>query len=234
MSEYATALKIGTTCLVLDLAESRALPNWLRLQDALHTLKSVSRDPTRKWIVQMLDGSTISAIDLQRIYLQLAQRRFAGRDPETDWVLQEWEYVLDTLESDPEKLEDRIDWLIKLKVLRAYMAETGAKWGDDALHSIDLEYHNIHPEQGLYYALQQMGEVARLVDDVQIEAAITTPPENTRAAARGYIIKRLAERRYNRYYIDWDIVYVDRNRQVDMRDPFSTYPRETERFVNML
>jgi hypothetical protein len=65
-----------------------------------------------------------------------------------------------------------------------------------------------------------MGEVKRVVDDVQIEAGVTTPPSNTRACARGYVIKRLAERRYNRYYIDWDIVYVDRNRQVDMRDPF--------------
>ena len=234
MSEYAAALKIGTTCLVLDLAEARAIPNWLRLQDALHTLKSISRDPTRKWIVTLLDGSTMSAIDLQRAYLQLAQKRFAGRDPETDWVLQEWEYVLDTLETDPEKLEDRLDWLIKLRILREYMAETGAQWGDDALHSLDLEYHNINPEQGLYYALQQMGEVKRVVDDVQIEAGVTTPPSDTRACARGFVIKRLAERRYNRYYIDWDIVYVDRNRQVDMRDPFNTYMREAERFVVML
>jgi Putative proteasome component./Actinomycetales protein of unknown function, DUF275. len=234
MSEYAAALKIGTTCLVLDLAEARAIPNWLRLQDALHTLKSISRDPTRKWIVTLLDGSTMSAIDIQRAYLQLAQKRFAGRDPETDWVLHEWEYVLDTLETDPEKLEDRIDWLIKLRILREYMEETGAQWGDDALHSIDMEYHNINPEQGLYYALQQMGEVKRVVDDVQIEAGVTTPPSDTRACARGYVIKRLAERRYNRYYIDWDIVYVDRNRQVDMRDPFNTYMREAERFVVML
>jgi proteasome accessory factor A len=129
MSEYAAALKIGTTCLVLDLAEARAIPNWLRLQDALHTLKSISRDPTRKWIVTLLDGSTMSAIDLQRAYLQLAQKRFAGRDPETDWVLHEWEYVLDTLETDPEKLEDRLDWLIKLRILREYMAGDGRAVG---------------------------------------------------------------------------------------------------------
>jgi hypothetical protein len=38
------------------------------------------------------------------------------------------------------------------------MEETGAQWGDDALHSIDMEYHNINPEQGLYYALQQMAK----------------------------------------------------------------------------
>lgn len=234
MSEYALALKIGTTCLVLDLLEARALPNGLRLQDPLQTLKTVSRDPTRKWIVQMHDGSTVPAIDLQRTYLQLAQKRFAGRDTETDWTLTEWEYVLNMLETDPEKLEDRLDWLIKLKILRTYMEQEGWQWGDDSLQSIDMEYHNIHPEQGLYYALEQMGQVKLVVTDDRIDKALTNPPQNTRASARGHIIKRLADKRYNRYYIDWDIVYVDRNRQVDMRDPFNIYTRETERFLGML
>lgn len=234
MSEYAHALKIGTTCLVLDLLEARALPSWLRLQDPLQTLRSVSRDSTRKWIVQMMDGSTVPAIDIQRAYLQLAQKKFSGRDSETDWTLQEWESVLDLLETDPERLEDRIDWLIKLKILRAYMQEEGWGWGDDALHSIDLEYHNVNANQGLYYAMEQMGEVKRVLDTERIDSAITNPPANTRAAARGQVIRKLAEKRYNRYYIDWDIVYVDRNRQVDMRDPFNTYQREIDRFGGLL
>lgn len=234
MSEYAHALKIGTTCLVLDLLEARALPSWLRLQDPLQTLRSVSRDSTRKWIVQMMDGSTVPAIDIQRAYLQLAQKKFSGRDSETDWTLQEWESVLDLLETDPERLEDRIDWLIKLKILRAYMQEEGWGWGDDALHSIDLEYHNVNANQGLYYALEQMGEVKRVIESERIDSAITNPPANTRAAARGQVIRKLAEKRYNRYYIDWDIVYVDRNRQVDMRDPFNTYQREIDRFGGLL
>lgn len=234
MSEYAFALKIGTTCLVLDLMEMRALPDWLRLQEPLQALRYISRDPTHKWMVTMMDGTTLSAIDLQRAYLNLAQKRLAGRDPETNWVLTEWEYVLDMLETDPDRLADRIDWITKLQVLQTYMEENGIGWGHDALHSVDLEYHNIHPQQGLYYALQQMGMVKRLVTDDQIEQSRTHPPTNTRAFARGTIIKRLAEKRYNKYYIDWDIIYIDRNRQLDLRDPFHTYPKEVERFMSLL
>src|SRR5260370_19617529 len=45
-----------------------------RLADPIRALKEISRDPQWKWIVKRLDGSKINAVDLQRIYLELAQR----------------------------------------------------------------------------------------------------------------------------------------------------------------
>ena len=44
-------------------------------------------------------------------------------------------------------MADRLDWVAKRKIVEQYMAEEGLDWTDDALHSVDLEYHNIDPEK---------------------------------------------------------------------------------------
>ncbi len=80
MSEWATALKVGTTALVLDLIE-RGLAPEIELAQPLAALKAISRDQTFAWIIELSDGRTISAIDLQRLYLRAAQdaNRRCGR-----------------------------------------------------------------------------------------------------------------------------------------------------------
>ena len=34
-----------------------------------------------------------------------------------------------------------------------------------------------------------------------------------------------------RYVIDWDAIYIERNRQLDLKNPFHTYDKESARFV---
>src|SRR5439155_17818549 len=123
--------------------------------DPIRALKEISRDPDWRWIVKRLDGNRIGAVDLQRIYLELAQRYLAGKDAQTDWVLREWEYVLAGLELNPMTLGDRLDWVAKQKLFGMYMECEGLDWQDDMLQSLDLEYHNANPETGLYYGLPQ-------------------------------------------------------------------------------
>ena len=65
------------------------------------------------------------------------------------------------------------------------------KWGDDILHSLDLEYHNVNPETGLYYGLEQAGLIQRATTDRRIFEATMTPPRNTRAKGRGIVIDKL-------------------------------------------
>src|SRR5581483_1286390 len=111
MSEWATAMKVGTTSVALDLVEEGLVPTDVRLSDPVDTLKSVSRDASWRWLVRLACGTTIPAVDLQRIYLEAAQRYFAGRDERTDWILREWDYALTGLETDPMLLDDRVDWV---------------------------------------------------------------------------------------------------------------------------
>jgi proteasome accessory factor A len=231
MSEYACMLKVGTTSLVLDLIEEGTVPPDVEVADPLETLRSVSRDPTLKWPVRMRNGKTISAIDLQRRYLDAAKRYLHRRDAQTDMVLREWERTLDDLERDPLSTADRLDWSAKRVLYQQYMNETGVSWHDDILQSLDLEYHNVNPKVGLFYGLEQAGAMRRVVTDEQVEEAITTPPENTRALGRGQIVSQLIARPGTRYVIDWDAVYIERNRQLDLKNPFHTYEKEAVRFL---
>lgn len=231
MSEWATCMKVGTTCLVLDLVEENLVPPEVRLADPIAALKHVSRDPSWRWVVQLASGETIPSVDLQRVYLEAAQRHLAGRDAQTDWVLREWDYALTGLETDPMLLDDRVDWVAKRKLLQMFVEAEGISWRDDTLHSLDLEYHNINPERGLYFGLVEAGRMKRVLDDARIDAARDTPPAGTRAAARGAVIRRLRDHRVRRYVIDWDSVYLDKERYLDLRNPFSDYAEEARAFT---
>jgi Pup amidohydrolase len=191
LSEFATALKVGTTCLVLDLIESGWEPLF-RLRNPVHAMQAVSRDPSFRWTVELEDGRTMRATDLQRIYLQDARALLAGADPDTDWTLREWERILNDLERDPFATDDRLDWVAKRKLLETYIEAEGLWWEDETLRSLDLAYHDVDPEQGLYHALEEAGQMLRLVDDEAIETARTNPPLGTRAALRGELVRRFA------------------------------------------
>ncbi|MBT3603249.1 MAG: proteasome accessory factor PafA2 family protein [Candidatus Latescibacteria bacterium] len=229
MSEYTNALKIGTTSLVLDLLERKIFPKDMGLGDPVWALKEISRDPDHKWILGRHNGKTISAIDVQRSYLALAQRHLKGVDDESDWVLREWERTLDDLEKDPMQLADRLDWVAKKWLLESFRESENLAWDDPWLQSLDLEYHNIDPNKGLYYDLVKQGSMQRVLTDAQIEKACTTPPQDTRAKARSTLVRKLSENRV-RYIVDWDSIYLENEKHLSFRDPFSTYEEESMAF----
>ncbi len=188
MSEYATALKVGTTALVLDLLEDGWAANFFII-DPVKTAQSISRDPDGKWLVETDDG-VMSAIDIQRRYLQAAQERYTGRDAETDWILREWETVLNLLETDPELLGNRLDWVAKRQLLSLFAESEGVPLDDPAMIALDLAYHDIDPVEGLYYALVEQGRMQTLVSREEVDYAMQNPPTDTRAAIRGLCVQR--------------------------------------------
>ncbi len=192
MSEYATALKVGTTALVISLIEQQRIPERLGLANPIDTLKTVSHDQTYRWNVMTVDGKTMSAVEHQREYLALAQKYSTDMDSDTlesDWVLAEWEATLDALEREPMRLTDRLDWVAKKWLLETFAAEERLDWEDPWLQSLDLEYHNIHPDEGLFYGLP----MRRVVTEEQIDNATRTPPMGTRAYFRGTAVQRFSE-----------------------------------------
>jgi Pup amidohydrolase len=192
MSEYATALKVGTTSLVLKLLEE-GLSAPIKLADPIKAVKRISRDITLKATVERVGGPAVTALEIQRIYLHEAQKRFAGQDEDTDWTLAEWTSTLDALETDILSLSDRLDWVAKYKLLDAFRQEEGLDWNDPYMQSLDLAYHDIDPENSLYYGLEQAGEIRRLVTDARVEAAMTCPPGDTRAFLRGVFVSRFGQ-----------------------------------------
>ena len=232
MMEYATALKVGTTALVLQLLEEqeRVICDDIRLLDPVQAIRDISRDMTYRWEVQLEDGRYTTATEIQRAYLDLAERYLRGRDEEGDWVLDEWRFVIDALEHDPGCLVDRVDWVAKKWLLEYFMREEGLDWQDTWIQSLDLEYHNLNAARSLYFDLYERGMVKRVVDDEQINQAITHPPADTRACARSRVMRALTDQK-TRYQIDWDSICVGDDKFLSLDDPFLTYGREAELFI---
>jgi len=204
MSEWATAMKIGTTSLVLDLIERGEAPQ-LEIAQPIDANKSISRDQTYDWIIELKDGRKISAIDVQRIYLRAAAKM--GTSEDRRWVLREWENVLNDLERDAMATRDRVDWAAKKFLLNALQEEEKLAWSDPWLQSIDLEYHNVDLERGLYYELVRQGSIRRVVNEDDIKMSIFTPPETTRAFFRGRSVARFNDEIAS---IQWDeIVFAN-------------------------
>ena len=191
MSEFATALKIGIMGLVLELIEKTEAPQ-LEIAQPVAEIKSISRDQSYSWIVKLEDGRNISALDIQRMYLEKALQYCDRTSREVDWLLSEWEKILNDLEIDVMRCVDRIDWVAKRHLLNTFQEEEKLEWTDPWLRSIDLEYHNIAWEQGLHYQLVREERMRRILREEEIKAAIFNPPESTRAFFRGRAVARFS------------------------------------------
>ena len=206
MSEWATAMKIGTTSLVLDLIERGKAPQ-LEIAQPIDANKSISRDQTYDWIIELKDGRKISAIDVQRIYLKSAADIDNSGGEDRQWILREWENILNDLDRDVMVARDRVDWAAKKFLLNALEEEEKLAWSDPWLQSIDLEYHNVDLERGLYYELVRQGSMRRIVNEDEIKISIFTPPETTRAFFRGRSVARFNDEITS---IQWDeIVFAN-------------------------
>ena len=220
MSEVATALKMGTTALVLELIEAGKAPA-LEFAQPIETTKAISRDQSYSWIIELRDGRKISAVDVQRMYLAAAMAHCNREDEETAWLLREWESVLDDLEKDVTLCRDRVDWVAKKFLLDTLKDEEGLAWTDPWLQSIDLEYHNVSMDQGLHYALLRDGQMRRFITEDDIRSAIFTPPETTRAFFRGRSVAKFNNEVAS---IHWDEVVFNHGgvtRRVSLNQAFN-------------
>ena len=124
MSPFATALKVGTTACVLTLLGEGLMPYDVILRDAVQSTRDISRDQSQQLDpVRLENGQTCDALDVQYIFLKLAQQHLAGTDEETDWLIERWGFTLDAIRSKPESLIGGVDWISKKYLLDAFRAE---------------------------------------------------------------------------------------------------------------
>lgn len=211
LAEISTYLKVGTTALVLAMIEDRFISLDLAVDGPVSALRAVSHDPTLKQTITLKDGRTLTAVQLQLEYLDLAKKYVEDRygadaDRQTVDVLARWESVLDRLERDPMSLAGELDWVAKLKLLEQYRDRDGLGWDDAKLQMIDVQYSDIRPEKGLYHRLVSNGRIQRLLEDESITAAMHDPPTDTRAYFRGRCLEKYAE---HVAAASWDSVIFD-------------------------
>jgi proteasome accessory factor A len=221
MCEVATLLKIGTTALVLKMIEDAFLSD-LTLENPVAALHEVSRDVTCTATVPLADGRRLSAVQLQWEFFEHAKKYVEREDdtPENQEVVARWEQVLSALETDPLSLHRELDWVAKYRLLEAYRARDGLDWSDPRLGAIDLQYHDVRRERGLYHRLAAGGKVERLVADDDVDRAVMEPPEDTRAFFRGRCISKYADAIAA---ASWDSLIVDTGadalQRIPMREP---------------
>ena len=76
------------------------------------------------------------------------------------------------------QLVREIDWITKKWMLENYMANKSCGWDDPRLSMMDLQYHDINRQRGLFYVLAERHGIKKLVDEEAIEQAKNTSPSN--------------------------------------------------------
>ena len=205
MSEYTIYLRNGATALVLSMIEDGAIRKDLALRDPVRAIKEISHDSTCKREVQLENGKKLTAVQIQREFLELALQYTSSRsiDAMTRDVLAKWQHVLECLERDPMLLAGEIDWVIKKAMIESFMQKKGLDWESSQVQMLDLQYHDLRPDKGLYYVLERQGRVARIVSDEEIARAVNEPPEDTRAYFRGQCLKRYPGEVFG---VNWDSI----------------------------
>ncbi len=194
-SDVANLLKLGTTSLVLAMIEDQAIGEDLTIARPVSTLHAVSHDPGLTLLLQLRDGRTMTALQLLWTYHDLAAKyleRQGGADEATAEVMDLWADVLTRLEDDPRRCARDLDWVAKLQLLQGYRERDGLDWSDPRLRAIDIQWSDVRPEKGLFHRLRQRGLITGLVEDGDVRAAVTQPPEDTRAWFRGKCLEKFS------------------------------------------
>jgi len=208
MSQVSTFVKVGTMALVLRLIEDDALGDIPKLADPVTAFWKISRDLSLKQPVPLADGGEITALEIQRIYLQRVKaygdsHRLPGSFPK---VVDRWETLLDSLSADPLGPDREVDWVIKYRMIDNYLTHRGLDWGSAKAKAMDIQYHNLDPQKGLFFTLRSRGLVEELVGSEQIDQAVQSPPEDTRAWFRGQCLARFGKAVYG---VSWSSVMLE-------------------------
>ena len=191
LSLFAHFLKIGSTALVLQaLLNGAPLSRIPQVDDPVNALKRISRDRTWKWMVHDTQGRKVSALEIQQAYWELVREYCPHRESEWQAAHQAWEQVLIDLEREPLATSDRLDWSAKFKLIEQFREAEKLREDDPWLQSLDLAYHLLDRQQGLFYGLQDQGAFKLPFPWGEITGHSLCPPATTRAAVRGRCVEK--------------------------------------------
>ena len=238
MSEYTTFLKLGSTACMLRMLEDKyVVLRDMTLENPIRAIRDISHDITCRRTVHLANGREVSALDIQREYLDRALRyaETTGFPTLEQRALEMWEHCVTTIENDPMKLEREVDWVIKHNLMSAYSERHGIDISDARLQMIDFQYHDVVRDRGLFHRLSDADKVERLCREDDISTAVDTPPQTTRARLRGEFIKA-AKAKKRDYTVDW--VHLKLNdqaqRTVLCKDPLKSRDERVDRLISSL
>ena len=238
MSEYTNFLKVGSMAIMLRMLEDPSVVlRDLTIENPIRAIREISHDLACTRRIRLANGRELSALEIQGEYYERALKysEQQGLPPEEMRALEMWGYVLENLKSDPLKLHREVDWVIKYHLIESFMDKHQVNLGHPQVALIDLQYHDVSRDRGIFYRLQRRNMVERIVDDGMIDKAVEVPPQTTRARLRGEFIKRAKEKRRD-FTVDW--VHLKLNdqaqRTVLLKDPFRSEDDRVDKLIESL
>ncbi len=237
MSQYATYVKIGTMVALLQMLEDNVVFRDLTLENPIRAIREISHDVTCRRTVKLANGRELSALDIQWEYLERVMRytRTTGVSAEVERAVSMWEHLLTGLEKDPMTLGREVDWVAKFHLIERYQERNALPLSSARLAMIDLNYHDVNRDRGLFHKMERAGLVDTIVTDDDIARAMVEAPATTRARLRGAFIKAAKDKRRD-FTVDW--VHLKLNdqaqRTVLCKDPFKAYDERVDRLIESL
>lgn len=211
MAQVSEYLKVGTTALVIDMAEAGALHGLPRLRHPLRALHAITADPSLQVRVAVIGAAPMRALDIQRAYLERA-RSFIEHAAVTSLdavdLVRAWRRALDALEAlaahgevSRSHLVGQLDWVTK-----KYLLDTAGEGASLAARKkLDLKYHELG--RG-YFARIEAEELAPCIwSAADIARAWHEPPTSATARARSRVIRNLG-RRETAVKVSWDRIRI--------------------------
>lgn len=243
MAEPTVLLKVASTDLVLRMLEDRFPVTSLDIASVPQALRAISHDLTGKATFETTNGQRYTALSVQRHYLDAAHQYVAlngSHHKHMDYVLDLWQRTLDAVDSgDYSTIDTEIDWAIKKKLLDAYIARSHAR-GEEATYAsarirqLDLAYHDIDPQRGIYHTLVRRGAVKQVLPTGAAERAMSEPPA-TRARLRSRFITA-AKKAGEPVTVDWVHLRLKAHPQHTLvcKDPFENKSAQVDEAVALL
>ena len=200
-------LKVATTDLLLWFLEQACTEGSGPFKEALARVKdlaiigdpveehwALSHDPTLSHELRTQAGA-LTALAIQRAFLDAVSPTVTRvEDARAHRALALWRQVLDALEqwrhdgSGP--AAQMVEWVAKYELCEGLRRRSGTGWDDPRLAALDIQWADLRPGRSVVDKLDAAGRIHRLVTDAEIQNAVDTPPEGTRAAIRGTAIRR--------------------------------------------
>ena len=240
MSETTTVLKVATTELMLRAAELGLLKDKFTIENPIRTIREISNDLKFRNSFRLSSGREITALQMQNEMYNIVSS-MPGLDellekPFYRYALNLWRRSLDALESEDYSLVDmELDWMIKRKFMNSYKEKHQLNDMDSRLILLDISYHNIRKDRGLFYILEKSGMAKTLITNNDVNSAMENPPETTRAALRGRFIK-VAQEKKRDFTVDWVNLKINDQQQssIACKDPFKNIDERVDKLIAAL